>query len=244
MEHPLSPTIPKNEYREFELSNLLNSLIYQITAPEIKNIIFHADLNIMNTNLSSSNHLLYGQKYQIGSETKTITNDYSLFNFLPVVHDSFHKMNDCVLIDILKRAESNPIGNDYISSFSNINEIAQGYSDMGRTLLMKMKGTHVKSFIHQFISKSFHEFSDGDKINFSLNVHYLKLQGSAHTLHHHNYNVTIKIQKQPLPNTVFDYSCYKHISTVDAFDPYHPAPEYNQEVSDGPIYEIGKNVFK
>ena len=238
-----SPLIPKNEYREFELSNLLNSLIYQITAPEIKNIIFHADLNIMNTNLSTNNHLLYGQKYQVGSEVKTITNDYSLFNFLPVVEDSFHRMNDCVLIDVLKRAEPTPISDDYVSSFSNINDIAQSYSDMGRTLLMKMKGTHIKSFIHKFISNSFHEFLDGDKIKFLLNVHYLKVEGGTHTSYNYNYNVVIKIEKNPLLNNVFDYSSYNNISSVNTFDPYHPAPDYNQTVSEGPIYEIGKNVF-
>jgi hypothetical protein len=235
--------IPKNEYREFELSNLLNSLIYQITAPEIKNVVFYADLNIMNANLCTNNHLLYGQKYQVGLETKTITNQHSLFNFLPVVYDPFHKINDCVLIDVLKRSEPAPICAEYISAFSNVNEIAQSYSDMGRSLLMKMKGIQIKAFIHKFISNSFHEFLDGDKIKFLFTVHYLKLCGSTYTLCHYNYNVIIQIQKHPLPNSVFDYSSYKQISSVRTFDPLTPAVGYNQTVSDGPIYEIGKNVL-
>jgi len=244
----LTPTalpcpIPKNEHREFELSNLLNSLIYQITAPEIKNVVFHADLSIMNANLCTNNHLLYGQKYQVGLEVKTITNQHSLFNFLPVVYDPFHKINDCVLIDVLKRSESSPICAEYVSGFSNVNEIAQSYSDMGRTLLMKMKGIQIKAFIHKFISNSFHEFLDGDKIKFLFTVHYLKLHGSTYTMCHHNYNVIIQIQKRPLPNNVFDYSSYKQISTDRTFDPLSPAFGYNQVVSDGPIYEIGKNVF-
>jgi hypothetical protein len=143
----------------------------------------------------------------------------------------------------LKRSESVPICAEYISGFSNVNEIAQSYSDMGRTLLMKLNGCSIKAFIHRFISTSFHEFLDGDKIKFLLTVHYLKLQHGAYTLCNHNYNVTIKIQKQPLPNVVFDYSSYKQISSTRTFDPLNPAIGYNQTVSDGPIYEIGKNVF-
>jgi len=197
----------------------------------------------MNSNLSSTNHFLFGQKYTVGLETKTIDNTFSFFNFLPVVSDAFHKSNDCILIDILKTSDPAPVNNQFTSSFKNVNKIAQSYSDMGRTLLMKMKGIQIKAFIHKFISNSFHEFLDGDKIKFLFTVHYLKLHGSTYTMCHHNYNVIIQIQKRPLPNNVFDYSSYKQISTDRTFDPLSPAFGYNQVVSDGPIYEIGKNVF-